>query len=64
MPGAAKQGPESYANVKGFCKAAVLEEVREHEYILTPGRYCGHRGRRGRRRAVEEKMTRLDRGTG
>ena len=27
--------------VPGFCKAAKLDEIREHKYALTPGRYVG-----------------------
>ncbi|MDR2860657.1 MAG: type I restriction-modification system subunit M [Elusimicrobiota bacterium] len=30
-----------YEDIKGFCKAASLNEVKENNYILTPGRYVG-----------------------
>ena len=52
-------GAGEYADVKGFCKAARLEEVREHEYILTPGRYVGIEDVEEDGEPFEEKMTRL-----
>ncbi len=30
-----------YQDVPGFCKAATLDGIGEHGYILTPGRYVG-----------------------
>ena len=32
---------QPYEDILGFCKSATLDEIREHEYILTPGRYVG-----------------------
>lgn len=48
-----------YEDVKGFCKSATVDEVREHEYILTPGRYVGIEDAEDDGEPFEEKMTRL-----
>lgn len=48
-----------YQDIKGFCKAAKVEDVREHEYILTPGRYVGIEDAEEDAEPFDEKMTRL-----
>ena len=32
---------QDYVDVKGFCKAATLEDIAGHGHVLTPGRYVG-----------------------
>lgn len=50
---------ETYEDILGFCKAATLEEVQEHDYILTPGRYVGLEEEEDDGEPFEEKMERL-----
>ena len=37
--GEAKDGV--YEDQAGYCKSALLAEIRKHDYVLTPGRYVG-----------------------
>lgn len=50
---------QNYKDVEGFCKIVKLDEVREHEYILTPGRYVGLEAEEEDSVPFEEKMERL-----
>ncbi len=34
-------GSAGYEDVSGFCKSTPVEEIRSHDYVLTPGRYVG-----------------------
>ncbi|MFC2172117.1 type I restriction-modification system subunit M [Acidobacteriota bacterium] len=35
------KGAGKYTDVPGFCRAVRIEEIAEHGYVLTPGRYVG-----------------------
>lgn len=50
---------KSHKDIQGFCKSASIEEVRGHEYILTPGRYVGIEDVLDDGEPFDEKMTRL-----
>lgn len=54
-----KEEVKEYEDVQGFCKSASIEEVRSHEYILTPGRYVGIEEVEDDGVPFDEKMTRL-----
>ena len=44
---------------KGFCKVSDLEEIRKHDFILTPGRYVGFKPEEDDGIPFEEKMATL-----
>lgn len=48
-----------YEDIKGFCYSATLEEIKEHEYVLTPGRYVGIEEEEDDGIPFEEKMENL-----
>ncbi|RDV38980.1 SAM-dependent DNA methyltransferase [Bradymonadaceae bacterium TMQ3] len=54
------QDAGDYEDVKGFCKSATIEEIAEHHFVLTPGRYVGiEEVESDDDEPFEEKMTRL-----
>ncbi|HRN51838.1 MAG TPA: class I SAM-dependent DNA methyltransferase [Anaerolineales bacterium] len=50
---------DSYQDVPGFCKAVTTEDIRRHNYVLTPGRYVGTPEAEEDDEPFEEKMARL-----
>ncbi len=53
------ENEESYEDVSGYCKAATLDDIREHDHVLTPGRYVGAPEAEADHEPFEEKMERL-----
>ena len=37
----ARDKKSQYEDIIGFCKAARIEEIKNNDYMLTPGRYVG-----------------------
>lgn len=48
-----------YEDIPGFCKAATVDEIKKHDYILTPGRYVGFEETEDDDEEFEEKMRKL-----
>jgi type I restriction enzyme M protein len=49
----------SYEDVAGFCASANTEQIAEHRFVLTPGRYVGAEDLEDDGEPIEEKLTRL-----
>ena len=54
-----KAAKPAYADIAGFCKSVKLEEIRTHDYVLTPGRYVGTEDVEDDGEPFEQKMKRL-----
>ncbi len=50
---------EEYKDIPGFCKAATIEDIKAHGYVLTPGRYVGAEKVEDDGVPFEEKMAEL-----
>jgi len=48
-----------YADIKGFCKSATLDEMRKNNCVLTPGRYVGAQDLEEDDETFEEKTKKL-----
>jgi type I restriction enzyme M protein len=50
---------KNYKDIEGFCKSASIDEIRIHDYVLTPGRYVGIEEIEDDGIPFEEKMEKL-----
>lgn len=52
-------GDGAYADEPGFCKAAAIDEIEDHNFVVTPGRYVGAGAVEEDAEPFEEKFDRL-----
>ena len=50
---------EDYEDVAGFCYSASIDDMKKHDFVLTPGRYVGAADQEEDTEPFAEKMTRL-----
>ena len=58
-PGGGEAKDGVYEDQSGYCKSATLEEIRKHDYVLTPGRYVGAAPLEDDGIPFETKMTKM-----
>lgn len=49
----------AYEDVAGFAKSADLDEIKKHDFVLTPGRYVGAEEAEVDDEPIDEKIARL-----
>jgi type I restriction enzyme M protein len=50
---------EGYEDVAGYCSSATLDQIKQHDYVLTPGRYVGAAEEEDDGELFADKMARL-----
>jgi len=50
---------EAYEDVAGYCSSVTLDQIKQHDYVLTPGRYVGAAEVEDDGEPFAEKMSRL-----
>lgn len=53
------QNDENYEDVAGFCKVTTIDEIKDNNFVLTPGRYVGTEEQEDDGIPFEEKMADL-----
>ena len=48
-----------YEDAPGFARAASLDEIRQHDFVLTPGRYVGKEEAEADNEPIQDKIERL-----
>ena len=54
-----EKGAQEFEDVPGFCKSAAFDEIKQHGYVLTPGRYVGAEEVEDDDEPFKEKIERL-----
>jgi len=49
----------AYADISGFCASTTIEQIAEHRYILSPGRYVGSEEAGDESEPLQERIERL-----
>ena len=54
-----RNGNKEYTDILGFCKSVELDKIRDHNYLLTPGRYVEFERQEDDLEVFEDKMANL-----
>ena len=54
-----EKGAAQYVDLPGFCKSVTVDEIKQHGYVLSPGRYVAAAEVEGDGEPFEQKMKRL-----